>query len=330
MAAPPLRWGVIGPGWIAQRFVAALHRSTAQRVVAVASRDLARAEAFAREFGIETAYGSYEQLLAAAGVDVAYIATPHNAHHPWALLALDAGKHVLVEKPLAINAPQAEEIADLARRSGLFCMEALWSFFLPKFDVIRQILDDGALGEVQTMIADNGEFFAPDHRIFRQDLAGGPLLDLGTYPVSLAVAVLGEPDHVLAAGQPAPSGVNGQAAAILSGRTGSQALIHTTILANTPTTATITGTAGTLEIAGAFYMPGPFSLISSSGARLEFAEAAVRHDALYYQAAEVARCIHDGLAQSPLRPLSDSVATMRVVDRIRQWLGVRFDGEAEA
>jgi predicted dehydrogenase len=206
MAAPPLRWGVIGPGWIAQRFVTALQRSTAPRVVPVASRDLARAEAFAGDLGIETAYGSYQQLLSDPGVDVAYIATPHNAHHPCALLALDAGKHVLVEKPLAINAAQAGEIADLARRSGLFCMEALWSFFLPKYDVIRQILDDGLLGEVRTVIADNGEYFTPDHRIFRQDLAGGPLLDLGTYPVSLAVAVLASPITCSPPGSPQRAG----------------------------------------------------------------------------------------------------------------------------
>ena len=200
--APALRWGIIGPGWIAERFTASLQRHTRQQVVAVGSRNAERSAEFAARHGIERAHGSYEELVADPGVDVVYVATPHNGHHPCARLALGAGKHTLVEKPIGLNAAQAAEIAALATSQGVFCMVALWTFFLPKFDVIGQLLADGALGEVRTVSADHGEYFTADHRIMRPDLAGGPLLDLGTCPVSLADWVLGPPAGVLPPGSP--------------------------------------------------------------------------------------------------------------------------------
>jgi len=257
LAAPALRWGVIGPGWIAERFVQALQRSTRQQVIAVGSRDLDRSSAFAAEHGIERPYGSYAELLADPEVDVVYIATPHNAHHPCALQSLRAGKHTLVEKPMALNALQAGELAAAAAAQGVFFMEALWTMFLPKFDVIRHLLDDGVLGEISTVIADHGEYFAAGHRILRHDLAGGPLLDLGTYPISFATWVLGEAASVQAAGQPHPAGVNGQVSAVLSDGAGNQAVLNTTIFSNTPTTAVIAGSLATLSIPGPFYQPGP-------------------------------------------------------------------------
>jgi predicted dehydrogenase len=328
MAAPPLRWGVIGTGWIAERFVRAVQRHTRQHIAAVGSRSVDTARQFADRFGVPTAYGSYEALVADPQIDVVYVATPHNVHHPCALLALRAGKHVLVEKPMAINAAQATEIAELAASQGVFCAEALWTFFLPKFDVIAQLLADGVLGEVRTVIADHGEHFGPEHRIMRHDLAGGPLLDLGTYPVALAVAILGEPERVQASGQPAPSGVNGQASAILTAPGGNQAVLHTTLFSNTPHAATIAGTDATLDLAGPFWGPGNFVLTSADlKHRVVFEEPPIRHGALYFQAAEVARRIYSGEAQTPLRPLAQSVATLRVIDEIRRQIGVVFNEE---
>ena len=244
-AAPALRWGVFGTGWIAERFIQSVQRYTRQQFTAIGSRDADRSAGFAARFGVPGWHGSYEDLVADPGVDVVYVATPHNAHLAGARLALEAGKHVLVEKPLAINVAQATEIAQLAAAKGLFCMEALWTFFLPKFDVVRQILDSGMLGDIRTVLADHGEHFTPDHRIMRLDLAGGPLLDLGTYPVSFATWVLPEATRVHAVGQPHPAGVNGQAAAILSDPAGNQAVVHTTLFSNTPTTATVAGANGT-------------------------------------------------------------------------------------
>ena len=323
MAAPVLRWGVLGSGWIAERFIGSLQRHTSQQVLAVGSRRADRAAAFAGRHGVARPYGSYAELVADADVDVVYVATPHTEHLPCARLALEAGKPALVEKPLGLDAAQATDIAELATARGLFCMEALWTFFLPKFDVVRQLLESEALGEVRGVLADMGEHFTADHRIMRADLAGGPLLDLGTYPVALATWVLGAPARILAAGQPHPAGVNGQLAAILEDADGNEAVLHTTLLANTPTTATIAGTEATLTLAGPFYQPGGFVLASADGERrLQFAEPPVAHEALHFEAAEAARCITAGRCESSLRPLADSITTLRAMDEIRQQCGI--------
>lgn len=327
--APPLRWGIVGTGWIARRFVVALQRRTRQQVIAVGSRTAAGAEEFAGNFGIPRAYGSYDELVSDPDVDVVYIATPHNHHHPCALLSLRAAKHTVVEKPIALNAAQACDIADIAASAGVFCMEAMWTFFLPKFDVINQLLDDGALGDVRTVLADCGERFGPDHRIMRQDLAGGPLLDLGIYPISLAVAALGSPETVVADGQPAPSGVNGQVGAVLTGPVGRQAVVHATLFNHTPTTATVAGPDATLAIGGPFYQPGDFTLTAEDGRQLTYTEPAAGYEGLHFQAAEVARCIGAGLRETPVRPLSDSVVTLAVIDEIRRQIGVRFVEELQ-
>jgi predicted dehydrogenase len=327
MLAPTLRWGVIGLGWIAERFVRALRRGTRQEVVAVAARDGQRAAAFADRWEVGRAHAGYEALVADPEIDVVYVATTHQSHHPCALLALEAGKHTLVEKPITVNADELRQLADAARRHGVFCMEALWTLFLPKFDVLRQVIDDGLLGEVRTVLADHGQHFGPEHRIMRHELAGGSLLDLGTYPVSLATWVLGRPERVLAAGQDAPNGVNGQASIVLSHAGGNQSLLHSTILGRTPTTATIAGTEATATLAGSFYMPGDFAVTSADGAWLAWREPAIEHEALHFQAAHLARCVHDGLLESPLRPLADSLVTIEVIDEVRRQLGIVYPTE---
>ncbi len=324
--APALRWGIVGPGWIAERFVGAMQRNTGQIVLAVGSRRADRSAAFAAKHGIERSYGSYEALLADPDVDVVYIATPHNAHYPLAKLAIAAGKPTVVEKPLALNASQAAELRDLATANGVFLMEALWTVFLPKFDVIRQLLADGAFGDIHTVLADHGEYFEADHRILRHDLAGGPMLDLGTYPVSFAQFVLGPPAEIQAAGRPHPAGVNGQVSAILGGDP-AQAVVTTTVFANTPTTAAICGTAATLAIPGPFYQPGPMTLTSVGGASLTFDEPAIAHEGLFFEAVEAARCIREGRTESPLRPVADSVATLTTMDEMRRQIGQVFEEE---
>lgn len=331
--APPVRWGVLGAGWIAERFVAALQRHTRQQVVAVGSRSLDAATAFAHRFGVDRAHDGYASLVADPDVDVVYVATPHHLHAAHAALALLAGKHVLVEKPLALNAGEAQALADLAGRQGLFCAEALWTLFLPKFDVVRQVLDAGLLGPLHTVLADHGEHFEADHRILRHELAGGPLLDLGTYPVSFAGWVLGPPDRVLAQGGWAPPpatgrAVNGQTGVLLGHPTGAQAVLHTTLFGATPTTATIVGSDATLTVAGPFYRPGGFRVDFHDGRPpLVHTEPAAGFDGLAHEAADVARCITAGERQTPVRPLVDSVATLAVLDEIRHQVGVVFDEE---
>ena len=162
MDAPPLRWGVLGPGWIADQMVGSLRANTRQQVVAVGSREVCRAQDFADRHGIARAHGSYEELVADPLVDIVYVASPHSGHREHALLALEAGKHVLIEKAFARNAAEAPEIVASARSRGLFCMEAMWTRFLPGTDVMRQCLEQGLLGPVEVVFADHGQPLYPD------------------------------------------------------------------------------------------------------------------------------------------------------------------------
>jgi predicted dehydrogenase len=317
LTAPSLRWGVIGTGWIADRFVASLRQHSSQQVIAVGSRTLESALSFADRHALAAAYGSYEELVADGDVDVVYVATPHNAHLPVALLSLGAGRHTLVEKPLGATADEARRIAAAAEAAGVFCMEAMWTAFLPKFDVIGQLLDSGALGEPLSVVADFGEWFAEGHRILDPALAGGPLLDLGTYLVAFALDVLGPVDRVQATGDRVPTGVLGQVGALLDHSAGGRAALHTTLRSNTPTTAVIAGSDATLVIDGPFYQPGGFTVTPRDGGRsLRYDEQPIAHQALHLQAAEVARRIMAGDTGSPLRPLASSVRTLEVLDAI--------------
>ena len=200
-------------------------------------------------FGISSCYGSAEQLVNDDTVQAVYVASPHNAHYEQALLAINAGKHVLVEKAFTENAVQARQLVEAATAAGVTLMEAMWTRFLPGMDVVRQLIADGALGDICTVIADHGQHFDfdPAHRLFSPALAGGALLDLGVYPISFASFVLGTPDAIVAVGHRTVTGVDAQVSAVLR-YSGAHALVNTTLLARTPTTATISGVSGRIEI----------------------------------------------------------------------------------
>lgn len=324
--APVIRWGVMGSGWIAEKFIESVRAHTPQNIAAVGSRSMSAAQAFASRMGIAKVYGTYEDLVADPDLDVIYVATPHNFHHATVTLALNAGKHVFVEKPIALNRVQAVELAELARHKNLFFAEALWSFFLPKFDVLRQVLEAGFIGDIKSVHTDYGEYFTRDHRIFDPKLAGGPLLDLGTYPVSLLTALLGVPTQVVGIGQLDPSGVNGQLSAILTDANGKQGTLSTTLYGITPTNAVIVGTNGTITFNGPFNLPGPFEVHSADGTQtLRYEENSGRHfEGLHYEAAEVARCIAAGVRETPYRTLDASINTMATLDMIRRSIGINF------
>jgi predicted dehydrogenase len=325
--APQLRWGILGPGWIAQRFVESLQAHTTQQVVAVASRDRRRALAFGAEWSLPKAHGSYDALFEDPDVDIVYIATTHPSHRDNAIAALNAGKHVLVEKPLAVDGAGARDIVAAAKAANRFVGEAMWTKFLPKFDVVRQLIEEGVLGEIRTVIADHGEYFTPDHRIYDADLAGGPLLDLGTYPIALAHMVFGSFSWVTAQGQDAIPGLNGQISAMLSDSAGNHALLHTTMLSDTPTAAVISGRDATLHIDGPFFMPGPFTLTrhrghpSAPGQVLRYDEKpGTQSDGLHFAAVEAARLIAEGRMESEIHPLRYAISTLDVADEIRRQL----------
>ena len=329
--APPLRWGIMATGGIAASFVTAVQAHTSQQVVAVGSRSAERAGAFAARFGIARAHAGYQALVADEDVDVVYVATPHSEHHAGALAAIAAGKHVLVEKSFTRNASEAADVIGAASAARVMVMEAMWTRFLPQTDVIRQLIADGALGEVSAVLADHGQYFAdlaPTHRLLDPALAGGALLDLGVYPVSFAAFVLGTPTAVTAVGSLTGTGVDAQISMVLHSGA-AQASLHTTLLAETPTTASISGSAGRVELSGPFYAPGVLTLTTPRGGRrLERDRDAITgHDGLCYQAAELARCVAAGMTECPTLPPSETLAVMRTMDEIRRQVGVRYPGE---
>lgn len=329
--APALRWGILAPGGIAEAFCDALRRGTTQQIVAVGSRDLGRAEAFARKWEIDAAHGSYAELVNDPRVDVVYVASPHSGHHDQARSALEAGKHVLVEKAFTRNAAEARDLVELAGARNLFLLEAMWSRFLPHYDVIRRAVADGLIGEVTTVYADHGQPLFPGgpQRLADPALAGGALLDLGVYPISFAELVLGPFAGVAATGTLTDTGVDGQEAVTVTGATGAVGVLHASMLARTPCTATICGTEGRIEVGGIFYMPTWVRLHDGDGHVLDRHEPPgdVSHQGLRYEAAEVARCVSAGATESALLPLATTVRIMETMDAVREQLGVRFPDE---
>ena len=330
-SVPSLRWGVLGTGWIASRFVASLQASTTQRVVAVGSRTQESADAFAARHGIEKALRPMEQLVRDPDVDVVYVATPHHLHRSGALAAIAAGKHVVVEKPIGLNSAEAQEISAAARAAGVFCMEAMWTLFLPRFDVVRQVLESGLLGQVHTVLADHGAHFDPPHRILDPAMAGGTLLDLGTYVTTLATWALGPATRVQASGSMTSSGVNGQAAMVLTHAGDATSVLHSTLLARTPTAATIAGTAATLTLPSPFFMPGDVVVTSADGSHsVTWTDPEpIGHEALYHSAVEAARCIGDGLLESPLHHAASVRANMSALDEVTRQLGITYSPDRE-
>jgi predicted dehydrogenase len=318
----PLRWGVVGTGGIATTFAADLTLTASGRIVAVGSRHQGSADRFADQFDIPGRHASYESLVNDPDVDVVYVATPHPMHHADALLALEAGKPVLVEKAFTMNAAQARDLVDVARSKGLFLMEAMWTRFLPHMAEIRRILAEGSLGDIVTVSADHGQWFPKDprFRLFDRELGGGALLDLGVYPVSFASMILGQPDRIATLIDPAFTGVDGQTSMLFGYTNGAQAVLTCTSGAKSPTRAAIVGTDARIEIEGDFYTPTSFTLIPRIGTPSRFSHPH-RGRGLWYEADEVARCLREGLLESPLMPLDESIAIMKTMDAVLSQLG---------
>lgn len=322
-SAPPLRWGILGPGWISRNFVASLQANTVQEVVAVGSRSKENAVRFAHEFGIDSAHGSYAALVEDPDVDIVYVASPHNFHVEHALLAMQAGKHVLIEKPIALNSDDLELLYETADSEGVMCQEAFWSFFLPKFDIIRQIIDQGALGEILNVQADHGEWLPLSHRIHDPALAGGSLHDLGVYVFALSSWLVGRSVTVKATGALTSMGVIGDVAVALRSAGGAVGALTTTMLSTTPSRATIAGSEATLTTDDGFFFPGGFTVTHhQSGDTLRFDEPELRHGALYWEAAEVARRVHDTSFEAPAWTREHSRATTGTLDAVNRELGI--------
>lgn len=324
-----IRWGVIGTGKIGSTFARDLQLLDDAELVAVGSRQQSTADEFADRFAIPHRHGSYADLVADPDVDVVYVSTPHPGHHDAALLAIEAGKPVLVEKPFTLNGSQALDLVTAARARGTFLMEAMWTRFLPHMRRIRELLSSGVLGDIRTVTADHGQRFLPPDptsRLYDAALGGGALLDLGIYPVSFASYVLGTPATVTAVSDPAVTGVDAQTSMLLQYERGSHAVLTTTLGAETANVATIVGTTGRIEIDRIWYQPTSFRLITLSGAVEHFRQPRIGQG-LRYQAAEVGRCLREGRLESDVMPLDETLSIMATMDEVRRQIGLRYPGE---
>lgn len=325
-SVPALRWGVIGIV-IADRFVEALHAFTGQRAVAVATRHPEKAAEFAAKHGIPTVHASVDALVADPEVDAVYVATPHPSHREQALAAIAHGKHVLIEKPIAMSAAEAREITDAGRAAGVLVMEAMWTRYLPQSDILRQVLAEGTIGDVNLVIADFG-FSAPvnlDHRLWSAELGGGALLDAGVYPISFASSVLGAPSRVQAVGVTLDNGVDLQANLSLSYATGQTALLATSLSTCMPIEAQVLGSKGRLKVLRPFF--GPTGIELTVG-QFDGAEVATWHDerfptmygAMSDEAVAFASYVAEGRTESPIHPHAEVVSVMDTIDQARAQL----------
>ena len=326
-SAPSLRWGIAGPGRIASAFVSACKGHTRQQFTVVGSRSLERAAAFAQRYELNGAVGSYEELVARNDVDVVYIATPQSEHLALGHRAIQAGKHVLIEKPLATNADDALTLTNAAQAAGVFLMEAMWTRYLPQSDVIRQLIRDGVLGDVEFVIADHGQAIVRDgtSRLWKPELGGGVLGDIGIYPIALSSEVLGTPVEIMARGGITSTGVEANASIVLVHANGALASVSVSLLTSTPIAATIAGSAARIEIAPPFFTPKGFTLSDPQvfdGEVREWTDQTgpTRTEGLSWEATALARYVSEQRQQSPLHTHAETVAILRTIDEARRQL----------
>ena len=331
MTDQPVRWGVLATGGIATKFAEDLARVPGAQLAAVASRSAAKAEAFAQEHGFARAYGSWAELAADDGVDVVYVATPHNAHYEATLTCLDGGKGVLCEKPFTLDRASSAALVERARSSGLFLMEAMWMRCNPGIRRVTELIADGAIGEVTAVHADFGlpGPFPPEHRLRNPALGGGALLDLGVYPVSLAHLLLGAPSEVRSWARLSPEGVDENTGILFGYDSGAVAALTCGLIGGTRNAATITGRTGRIELPSGFHRPQTVT-VHRGGTDPEILEFPAEGWGYHYEAAEVHRCLAAGELESPLVPHSTTLEVMGLLDTIRGQIGVTYAGQVNS
>ena len=320
-------WGILGPGGIAQAFAKDLTFIEGHTIGAVGSRSIANAEKFANTFG-GTAYGSYEELVADSSIDAIYVATPHPAHHDNVILALNAGKPVLCEKPFAVNAKQAQAMVDAAAKNKVALMEAMWARFLPHYAKVREIVASGVLGPILSIHADHGQRLADQGiaRLVDPQLAGGALLDLGIYPISFAHMILGNPTSITSKAVMTDRGVDAQTSMIFSYDNGAQAVLTTTMIEQTPCRAVVAGLHGWLEIDRTFYNPASMRVILNDGSVTEYPSAYTGHG-LREQAESFKQIVQSGAVESKVLTWKDTVDIMKSMDTVRSQIGLKYPFE---
>jgi len=324
---PALRFGILGAGDIAEVFAKTVEANTRQRIVAIASKTPGKGEKFASRFGISKSYSSYQELVQDPEIDAVYVATLPHSHKADALLAIAASKHVLIEKPSALLAADAEEIYLAARTAKVFAMEAMWSRYLPQASIIRQLVSTAAIGEIELLQADFGQ----DNRTIERLWIPGQssiMQDMGIYPISFAQMLLGNPVKITATGTLHNGVSESFASAVLEFASGARAVINVSGRAHLPTTASISGTLGVVLVDGPFFIPSALelrpALYNSHGPSWKDTSSIQGHAGLCYQVNHFAKYVGEGLLESPLHTHQDTVSVISIGEQIRRQLGVRI------
>ena len=322
------RWGILASGGIAQAFARDLSYFNHHIVAAVGSRSQESADSFAAEFPGCTAYSSYEALVADPTLDAIYVASPHPYHVSNTVLALNAGKPVLCEKPFTINAAEARQMKAAADANGVALMEAMWARFLPHMHKVREILASGILGDIWAVEADHGQRLSDyaNPRHWEPSLGGGALLDLGIYPISFAHMVLGVPDKITSSATFTDKGVDASSTVIFDYKNGAQAILTSNMMVSTPCRATICGTLGKIEIDRTFYNPTSMRVIMHDGTTTEYPNEYKGHG-LRDQALEFERVVRSGAKSSAILTPDESILIMESLDEVRKQIGLIYPSE---
>lgn len=324
-----LRWGILATGGIAHAFTEDL-RLAGLDVVAVGSRSEESARRFAETFGIPHAHGSYEQLVADPDVDIVYVASPHSHHMRHAALALQHGKHALVEKAFTMDRDEAVALRDLAADNGLLVMEAMWTRYLPHMVRIRELVASGALGEVRVVSAEHTNALSTDpaHRLNALGLGGGALLDLGIYPISFVWDVLGEPDEVRAVARFGDTGADTELVTAMTHASGAVSSTVSSLRTLGPNTAHVLGTEARIDIDDRWYMPTSFRVVRHDGTVVEEHVSTIEGRGMQFEAFEAERLVAEGRRTGEILPIDETVAIMGTLDEIRRQIGLSYPGEA--
>ena len=325
MTEQKVRWGILGPGGIAEKFAADLGLVEGAERAAVGSRSMAKARAFAERFGFDRVHGSYADLAADDGVDVVYVATPHAFHLDAALLCVEAGKAVLVEKPITVDLASAARLIEAARAREVFLMEAMWMRLNPAVRKVAELVEEGAIGWVSAIHADFGLQgpFDAGHRLRDPKLGGGALLDLGVYPLHLAHLIMGVPAQVRSWAHLTPEGVDENTGVLLGYQPGAVAALTCGINGASRNAASITGTDGRIDLPEGFFVPRSF-VLNRPGRAAETFEFSFPGGGYQFEAAEVQRCLRAGELESPLVSHTTTLEVMSLLDAIRDDIGVVY------
>ena len=312
-------WGFLGASGIANA-MANDFALAGLNIHAVAARDLTRAQDFANNHKIPNAYGNYSQLVSDPNIDIVYVSTLNHVHLEHALLAIRAGKHVLVEKPFTLSAKEAEQLQAEAKQHNVFAMEAMWTRFLPSHIELQKVIESKELGEIKLLQASHNQLLTHIERLQDPAVGGGAMLDLGIYPLSFAFRILGSPKAIHANGQLTERGVDEWAAVSLEYETGAGALLTTCMSAAGSTTAEIIGTKARVEIDGPFYNNVTWRIIAPDNTVIREYKPEQQGRGMQHQALHLEDCLNKGLTESPILPLSESIEIMAAMDAIRTQL----------